>query len=604
MSDTVFHIGQSAKNIMSTPAYQPYSMVRIIVGEDDDGTQLVYEAGNDSARVMELTNPNGTQAMAEDILARLSGYQYAPYEVDGAIINPAAELGDGVATGDIYSFLSSMETTLSPIMSSNIAAYDDGEMEHEYPYESQQAQEVARKINGLRTSFTAELGRIESDIAETYETKTEAGDMKVSLESKITQTKNSILQTVSETYETISNAGSEYSDLRSEIEQTATGITQTVSQTYETKTAATNKLNQAKGYTDTQTNTLSTNLQSQIRQTANSIKSTVASNETKYDLSALPSGVTIDYYNYGRPQNYYSASENTNKIYLNCGNGFYYKSNGSSWVLQNSTPLPITTDKLESKIEQTASSIALQVSGANAPEWSEDSVEYVEGDIVKVTTESGGIVVGTAFYEAVRDHTSDPNKKPPNSYYWAVADAPTTQSLIDMNLSGITISYDSNQADENNSAYITLTKGEVSVGGLVKMSNIVANELDANCILTDGMSLYGQLTVFAENTSGTWTAWGAIGSANGSDGVNDTQGCMLRSKYRGGAYNYLIATTSGVRMQYLPSGFDSDYDDYKDYPHVWVDASHAGLQFGDYQLYITSSGIYATDGSTTKDLLA
>ena len=659
MSDTVFHLGQAAKNIKSTPSYQPYSKVRIIVGEDENGTQLVYEAGNDSARIMEITNPYGTQAMANAILNRLRGYQYRPYNADGVMLNPASELGDGIAfAGDVYSFIASAETTLSPIMSANVAAYEDGEVDHEYPYESPESKEIIRKFNGLETSFIVQLGLVESRIADTYETKSDAGSMRQSLETKISQTKNDILLYASQTYETITGANG----LLDSAKAYADGIGVSVTQAYtaaininaqqikSTVASSTTKylipsgvtitlygygdpatfgykasdyngqsyLDQSTGYYYTSNGTswtksssalqkIDDKLSSDITQTANSIKSTVASATSKFDLSVLgteeypwTTGSTFQNFGYGVPSNSTAKGKN-GQYYLDQASGIYYKSNNFSWVKQNTTALPLITDNLSSMIEQTASSIAFQVSGANAPEW-ESGAAYAEDDVVKITTKnSDGIVVGTVFYKALSAHESTDDNKPPSNK-WELTDAPTVQSLIDVNLDEITLKVGG--SNKNNSASISIYRGSVIIDSkVVTMSNVVAESLDSQCILTDGLQLDGALNVRAIDGE-VWKSFGGIGASFGDDGVVNTKGCILRSAARRRAYNYLIATTSGVRMQYLPAGFDDELDDEDDYPNIWVSSNYAAMQVGDYRLYVSDSGIYATNGTTTKNLLA
>ena len=510
MSDTVFHLANRAKNIKGTPSYQPYSKVRIIVGNDDEGNQLVYEAGNDSARTLEITNPYGTQALANEILARLSGFEYAPYTADGALLDPAAELGDGIAfTGDIYSFISSSETTLSPIMSANVAAYEDGELNHEYPYETRESKELARKFNGLRTDFIVELGHVESRIEETYETKSEAS----SAYSDINQTINDITLSVSRDYQTKGDANAQYENLSASIGISAKQIKSTVA-------AATNKyyttgvtihlygygtpdsmgykasdyngktyLDQATGYYYTsngsswvrnsnQLQTVDSKLESSIVQTADSIKSTVASSTSKYDLTALPSGVSINYYGYGTPT--IAASGNTNKYYLDQSSGFYYKSNGSTWVRQNSTSLPLITDVLSSTITQTANQITAQVNGIYAPEWNNNTV-YAKGDVVKRTN---GTTV--TYYQAKQDNSG---RQPPNSTYWRVVSAPTVQSMVNLGLDGLTLGYRASTLD--NSATITLNSNGIQMDAqTITMTNVVADSISAYAYI-ESPNIYG-----------------------------------------------------------------------------------------------------------------
>ncbi len=232
MSVDRIYLQRAARDIKESPEYLPYSKVRIIVGEDENGAQLIYEAGDDSFRTLEITNPYGTQAIANAILAKIQGYSYKPYTADGAILNPAAELGDAVNVGDVYSFISSMETVFSPIMSATIFAPEDSNIDHEYPFETSEHKEIARKINGVRTSFTVELGRIASEIEETYQTKTAAGQQYTQLQSSIEQTAQSITATVAATYETKSAATQMEQRLNSTITQTANSSTSTGSATY------------------------------------------------------------------------------------------------------------------------------------------------------------------------------------------------------------------------------------------------------------------------------------------------------------------------------------------------------------------------------------
>lgn len=361
MSVDRIYLQRAARDIKESPEYLPYSKVRIIVGEDDNGAQLVYEAGDDSFRTLEITNPYGTQAIANSILAKIQGYSYKPYTADGAILNPAAELGDAVNVGDVYSFISSMDTIFSPIMSATISAPEDSNIDHEYPFETSEHKEIARKINGVRTSFTVELGRIATEIEQTYETKTAAEQQYTHLQSSIVQTASSITASVAATYETKNAATQMEQRLNSTITQTANSITSTVSATYETKSAATAKLNTAKSYADAQDNekaaTITAAYRSEIAQTADSIKATVAASESKY---AVPDGVDIAVYGYGLPPNSIAGDYNR-KYYLDQSSGIYYRSNGKSWAQQNSTPLDLITDNLSSSITQTAELIRSEV---------------------------------------------------------------------------------------------------------------------------------------------------------------------------------------------------------------------------------------------------
>lgn len=164
MSDKVY-IGKKAKDIKASPSFSGYTKVVIIVGDDENGNQIVYKAGTDTGNVLEVTNPWGTQQMANDMLARIQGYAYKPISADGAILTPAAELGDGVTAGSEYSVLASQNVRFDTLHASDIEAPDSGELEHEMPeYLSASDRKIARRFNTITTSFTVKLGEIESEI--------------------------------------------------------------------------------------------------------------------------------------------------------------------------------------------------------------------------------------------------------------------------------------------------------------------------------------------------------------------------------------------------------------------------------------------------------
>ena len=342
MSVDRIYLQRAAKNIEESPSYVPYSKVRIIVGEDANGTQLVYEAGDDSFRTLEITNPYGTQEIANSILSKIQGYSYKPFTAEGAILNPVAELGDAVNVGEVYSFISSMDTIFSPIMSATISAPEDSNIDHEYPYVAKEDKAVARRINGVRTSFIAELGRIVTEISDTYETKNDSGTKYQQLSASITQTATGILQTVSATYETQTASAAKLADakgytdatkrtLETTIAQTATSITQSVSETYETQSAANaqyNNLNSvieqtARSITQTVSENYATNSAlSQVAQTANQISWLVQSGTSYSNFTLTPKAISLvtDTLNLNGFVTFSQLSSQNDKTIINGGN--------------------------------------------------------------------------------------------------------------------------------------------------------------------------------------------------------------------------------------------------------------------------------------------
>lgn len=185
------HIGKSVNTIEASKEFSPYTKVVIIAGEDENGTQLVYEAGNDNGRTLEVTNPWGTQQIANDMLIRIQGYTYTPYSASGAYLPDTAELGDGVTVNGIYSVLASQDLTFDSLAVSDIEAPGADETENEFGiYADSTQKDLKRKVNTISTKFTVELGKIESEITDTES----------NLTTLISQTQNDILLSVKGDY--------------------------------------------------------------------------------------------------------------------------------------------------------------------------------------------------------------------------------------------------------------------------------------------------------------------------------------------------------------------------------------------------------------------
>ena len=119
-------IGKEVSTLDVSPEFDVYSGVEIIVSED-----TTYFAGTDTGRILTINNPWGTQAQAQAILAALQekGFQYQPYTASGAILNPAAELGDGITISDTYSGIYKMSRSYSPLMAADLEAPQEEEIE-------------------------------------------------------------------------------------------------------------------------------------------------------------------------------------------------------------------------------------------------------------------------------------------------------------------------------------------------------------------------------------------------------------------------------------------------------------------------------------------
>ena len=128
MSDKTY-LGYNVERLETAPAFLPYS--KVIAWYDDENA---FVAGDDSGRVLEVDLPFATQAIVNRMLQQIKGYVYQPWEGTGAILDPAAELGDGVTVNGVYSVLARVDTDFNALTVSEAAAPADEEVDHEYPY--------------------------------------------------------------------------------------------------------------------------------------------------------------------------------------------------------------------------------------------------------------------------------------------------------------------------------------------------------------------------------------------------------------------------------------------------------------------------------------
>ena len=359
MSADRLFLQHKVKNLEESPEYQAISRVRVIVGEDERGNRIVYTAGSTSGRTIEVENPWGSQAIANNILAAVQGYAYKPYHADGAVMDPAAEIGDAVSIDEMYSVLADIETNFTSLMTSNIGASEDGSIDHEYPYESPANRQIAREIQGLKTSFIVENGRIAAEISDVRQT--EQG-----LQNNITQlemTVNGIHAYTDQEIQTIS--GGVVHDW-AEVNFTPENIKSQVSSYFDEQGAADTAFDNAKTYTNNMVAPIAGQYTSAIDQSAKQIMATVAAAETIWDTSVLSQSVqnNIASYGYGEPSNS-TASQYNGKYYLDQSSGTLYLSNGSKWTKQ-STELQTIQTTTKSAITVQANRITSTIESVTA----------------------------------------------------------------------------------------------------------------------------------------------------------------------------------------------------------------------------------------------
>ena len=211
------NIAKRAYDVEISQQFDGYSAVRIYVGTDDEGNAIVYEAGDTTGRTLEIKNDFGTQQMAEDILADIQGYQYQPLVAQSALLDPAAEMGDGITVNSVYSGLFVRATTFGRLMASDISAPTDQEIAHEYSVDTAATDRAfSRFVASTRSSISVNSTEIEEEVAR-------ATTAEENLSSRITINAESITSEVQRATDAESN-------LSSRITQNADSISATVTE--------------------------------------------------------------------------------------------------------------------------------------------------------------------------------------------------------------------------------------------------------------------------------------------------------------------------------------------------------------------------------------
>lgn len=160
MSDSI-NILQRAENVEIAPLFNTYSKVILNI---DDETQA--SSGTGSGRTLELDNPLfGSQAVAAKMLQRLRGYQYQPYSAQGALVDPAAEMGDAISVNDVYGGIYTRERNFSRLMITDVSAPNDEEINHEYKYETPTERKLKREMEDVRATFSIQNDKIEARVS-------------------------------------------------------------------------------------------------------------------------------------------------------------------------------------------------------------------------------------------------------------------------------------------------------------------------------------------------------------------------------------------------------------------------------------------------------
>lgn len=211
---------ESSQQLSADAAYLGMAVSSLDIGEDlpavsgvqletEDGT--VASTGDSTGYVLRAACNFSDSAAVGLCMAATRGYVYRPFRAEGAVLDPAAEVGDLVVIGDRYYQMTDMDWTLDSGPRCDLEAPFEAEVDHEYAIPSAASRTLKKALQK-----DSELNR--------------------TLRSYIQQTADNIRLAVEDGYMTIEDAEEQYAELQSLIQLTESGILQQVSASYTSKT--------------------------------------------------------------------------------------------------------------------------------------------------------------------------------------------------------------------------------------------------------------------------------------------------------------------------------------------------------------------------------
>lgn len=158
-----FNLLRRVKSLDTAPETDGYSGVLIFAGQDEEGNNIEYFAGDRSGKVLEITNEWGSQAQADAIYKKIRGFRYQPYKAAGTTIDPSVEIGDAVTVADTYGGVFLRATDYRDT-TSDLEAPSNEEIEHEFQIQSPTNRQYERFTRSVRSSLTITATKIAAEV--------------------------------------------------------------------------------------------------------------------------------------------------------------------------------------------------------------------------------------------------------------------------------------------------------------------------------------------------------------------------------------------------------------------------------------------------------
>lgn len=159
-----FNLLRRVRSLDIAPELAGYSGVVIFAGQDDDGNNIEYRAGDRTGTVLEITNEWGSQAQADAIYRKIRGFKYQTYKAGGTSIDPSAEIGDAVTVADIHSGVFAKKTTFGRHIRTDLEAPSKEEVEHEFQIQSPTNRQYERFTRSIRANLSITASKIAAEV--------------------------------------------------------------------------------------------------------------------------------------------------------------------------------------------------------------------------------------------------------------------------------------------------------------------------------------------------------------------------------------------------------------------------------------------------------
>lgn len=161
-----FNLLRRVRSLDIAPELPGYSGVVIFAGQDEEGNNIEYRAGDTTGALLEITNEWGSQKQADAIYQKIKGFKYQPYRATGSQLDPSVEIGDAVTVNDTYGGVFVKASTYGKHISTDIEAPSNEEIEHEFQIQSPTNRQYERFTRSVRSSLSITASQIAAEVEE------------------------------------------------------------------------------------------------------------------------------------------------------------------------------------------------------------------------------------------------------------------------------------------------------------------------------------------------------------------------------------------------------------------------------------------------------